>query len=136
MNCRECGRINAEVALYCSKCQTKLYLSRLKIIMPDGKSFSHYLHPRKYRIGRGEDNDIIIPDISVSRHHASLDYSSGVFSITDNHGVEKRGNRLRVDRTRATGNDQRIPIATILPAKRDSGQIEHSEHIRIGKLIL
>ncbi len=39
---------------------------------------------RELTIGRGEDNDILIPDPSVSRRHASLFISGSECSIRDN----------------------------------------------------
>jgi len=36
------------------------------------------------RIGRGHDSDIRIPDISVSRFHASIHFSNGNFYLEDN----------------------------------------------------
>ena len=34
-------------------------------------------------VGRGEDNDIVIPHASVSRNHARLIQRAGIFEVTD-----------------------------------------------------
>ena len=39
---------------------------------------------RRYRIGRSETNDIVIPDASVSRHHAeAIEIGDGRFALSD-----------------------------------------------------
>jgi pSer/pThr/pTyr-binding forkhead associated (FHA) protein len=35
------------------------------------------------RIGRATDNDIVVSDASVSRHHASIEYRNGSFVLRD-----------------------------------------------------
>ena len=47
------------------------------------------------KLGRGHDSDIRIPDISVSRVHATIHYSNGLFYIEDNDS--KFGSLLKVE---------------------------------------
>ena len=35
------------------------------------------------RLGRALDNDLVLEDVSVSRHHASISASNGAFHIKD-----------------------------------------------------
>lgn len=37
----------------------------------------------KIRVGRGQDSDVRITDISVSRNHAEIEYLNGKFLVTD-----------------------------------------------------
>ena len=49
------------------------------------------------RIGRSSDNDIVLPDVKVSRHHAVITHSGTAFVITDlgsANGVRVRGQRI------------------------------------------
>lgn len=38
----------------------------------------------KIFLGRGHESDIRVPDISVSRTHASIEYDDGMFILNDN----------------------------------------------------
>ena len=44
---------------------------------------THVLTGDRVRLGRGEDNDLVLPDVSVSRHHAELRIGSVGWSIHD-----------------------------------------------------
>lgn len=83
MKCEICNHANVENTLYCEKCGANLYKSKLRIIHESGLNKTHYLFSQNYRVGRGMDNDIVIPDASVSRYHAELRYQRGGFEIRD-----------------------------------------------------
>jgi ABC transport system ATP-binding/permease protein len=55
---------------------------------------------RALRIGRASDNDVVVPDLSVSRHHAELRRTSrGEFEIVDldsHNGTYLNGQRIKV----------------------------------------
>ena len=63
------------------------------------------------RVGRGHDSDIRIPDISVSRFHATITFADGEFYLEDNtskfgtlievspHIKIEKGMQLQVGRT-------------------------------------
>lgn len=53
----------------------------------------HILHPnleslqsnsKQYRLGRGQDCELKVSDISVSRNHCLINYKKGYFFLTDN----------------------------------------------------
>ena len=49
------------------------------------------------RIGRATDNDIVLPDASVSRHHAAIESTNGSFRLRDlgsQNGTFVRGERI------------------------------------------
>ncbi len=58
---------------------TLVVLSSLQL--PEGESYE--LYGRSVTIGRGADNDSVIPDQSVSRRHAELRYQDGEFYVYD-----------------------------------------------------
>lgn len=71
---------------------------RLRFVV-DGQNRSIPLNGDKVRLGRGGDNDVVLADVSVSRHHAELRRSAGGWSVHDlksTNGVEV--NRALVER--------------------------------------
>ena len=48
-----------------------------------GSSKVYSFEKRTIRIGRLDDNDLILDDLRVSRHHAELRYHNGRFTISD-----------------------------------------------------
>ena len=72
----------------------------------------HYpLQAAATRIGRLADNDIVLDDDYVSRHHAVIIDTGTSFVITDlrsANGVEVRGQRIRATATLADGDHIRI----------------------------
>ncbi|MEW5910093.1 MAG: FHA domain-containing protein [Thermodesulfobacteriota bacterium] len=54
-------------------------------VQTNGESIGEYILERgkPLSIGRGEDNDIIIPDAGVSRHHAGIEADGDTFYLTD-----------------------------------------------------
>ncbi len=52
---------------------------------PESKDMREYLlyEGAKLTIGRSQDNEIYIPERTVSRHHATIEYRSGVFVVVD-----------------------------------------------------
>jgi hypothetical protein len=56
--------------------------STVSLVSADGKRFA--LAPgQPIRIGRGDDNDLVIPDKSVSRHHATIIVKDGRCLVRD-----------------------------------------------------
>ncbi len=49
----------------------------------EGRSEQYELKDKSVQIGRALDNNIVIPDISVSRHHARIDFQDGKWVIKD-----------------------------------------------------
>jgi pSer/pThr/pTyr-binding forkhead associated (FHA) protein len=63
------------------------------------------------RIGRFTDNDIVLDDTDVSRHHAVITDTGTGFMMTDlrsTNGVEVQGQRIRGSATLADGDHIRI----------------------------
>ena len=71
----------------------------------------HPLHATAIRIGRLSDNDIVLDDANVSRHHAVIIDTGTSFVITDMrsaNGVDVGGERIRGTATLAQGDRIRI----------------------------
>ncbi|CDQ45628.1 DNA-binding transcriptional activator [Mycolicibacterium neoaurum] len=71
----------------------------------------HPLAAAATRIGRLPDNDIVLDDVRVSRHHAVLIDTGTSFVITDlrsANGVEVGGRRIRGTATLAHGDRIRV----------------------------
>ena len=57
---------------------------RLSLLEPiDPVPAEYSLLKEEVSLGRGEDNDVVIPHASVSRAHARLMRRNGVFELTD-----------------------------------------------------
>jgi class 3 adenylate cyclase/pSer/pThr/pTyr-binding forkhead associated (FHA) protein len=71
-------------------------------IPPAGKpTVVRPLPTQTLRIGRAEDNDIVVADPAVSRHHAELRKAAGVYHIADlgsNNGTYVNGQRITTAR--------------------------------------
>jgi pSer/pThr/pTyr-binding forkhead associated (FHA) protein len=61
-----------------------------------------FLTKNKLSIGRGLNVDMRIPEISVSRNHASIHYSNGEFFIEDTNS--KYGSLVLIQKDFAVGN--------------------------------
>ena len=63
----------------------------------DASGHRHLLGGSAMRIGRSPDNDVVLSDVKVSRHHAAIVDSATMFAITDlgsANGVYVRGRRI------------------------------------------
>jgi len=83
MLCKECGHKNPAKNSTCKNCHAKLYLAKLRITLDSGRHQTHFLFRKNYKLGRGDENEIVITDPSVSRCHAEIKFEKGVFSIVD-----------------------------------------------------
>ncbi len=55
----------------------------IEVVGPDGQSRQVHVADRTLRVGRGDDNDIVINDDRVSRHHGRFTSRQGVLVYTD-----------------------------------------------------
>ena len=72
-------------------------MATLEIILPSGPAREEPLPTARVRIGRSPENDIAIPDPSVSRVHATLEPTAGGFIVSDlgsRNGVLVNGERI------------------------------------------
>jgi two-component system, NtrC family, sensor kinase len=90
MPCPRCGaRIEPAVGR-CPHCGTDLSLAVLDVVRGDVPDRSFPLKARLYTLGRARQNDICLPEPSVSKFHARLVHENGGFAIEDQaslHGV-------------------------------------------------
>ena len=57
--------------------------ARLRVIPPDGEEHLHEFDGSSLTIGRAADNDLVLPDGRVSRHHARVTGRRGTLVYTD-----------------------------------------------------
>jgi DNA-binding SARP family transcriptional activator len=77
----------------------------------DANGYQHRLNGATTRIGRFHDNDIVLDDTDVSRHHAVIIDTGTGFVITDlrsTNGVEVQRNRIRSSAPLVDGDHVRI----------------------------
>jgi len=55
----------------------------LEAQLPDGGAHTYPVRSQQLSIGRAEDNDVILDDPRVSRHHARLDFSGSTATLID-----------------------------------------------------
>ena len=114
MKCDFCGQPNLTDVQHCASCGGNLFKSKLRVVYEDGRSETHYLFGKNYRIGRGKKNDIDLRDISVSRHHAEIAYEAGTFTINDKNS--KNGSLLNdlPFESSSLKNDDCIQLGSVL----------------------
>jgi pSer/pThr/pTyr-binding forkhead associated (FHA) protein len=59
----------------------------LTITEPDGAYYTRLFEKTEITIGRGVDNDLVLPDGNVSTRHAKISYRDGKFVMVDNHST-------------------------------------------------
>ncbi|MFQ5863864.1 MAG: SpoIIE family protein phosphatase [bacterium] len=84
MLCEQCNFENSSENLLCNKCGAKLFRAKLRVSQGNGLNQTYYLFSKKYKIGRGANNDVVIEDSSVSRYHAEISLQRGYFYFKDN----------------------------------------------------
>lgn len=85
-------------------------LARLRELRPNGSQRSVTLDGPMLTIGRAGDNDVVIEDSRVSRHHAQLQARRGALILTDLRSTNgSRVNGTRVDEV-VLGEGDRIEI--------------------------
>lgn len=65
--------------------ESNLATSMLKILRPGSRPADNV--PGAVKIGRATDNDIVVPDVLASRHHATLVPTAGGTEIVDNRSI-------------------------------------------------
>jgi ABC-type multidrug transport system ATPase subunit/predicted component of type VI protein secretion system len=85
---------------------TQAVLPLLRVVMPDGGSRDIKLTAPVYTLGRAPENDIVIDDRRVSRHHARLEKRGASYQILDlgsTNGLTLDGQRVQ-DRLLSSGD--------------------------------
>jgi len=74
---------------------------------------SHFLDGSEWSIGRHPSNDIVIKDITVSRHHAVLRRSGLIFTVEDLDSTQgSMVNRIPIKSSELQGKEE-IQLATV-----------------------
>lgn len=126
--CFRCGAANEPRNRYCTTCgydlsgvraQADRYRLpngrplRCRIILRNGPlmGYSFLLHQDTTTLGRTVGNDVIIPDGTVSRHHAQLAFRNGQWSIQDlgsSNGTWVNGSRVKRPKPLMNGDEVRL----------------------------
>jgi signal transduction histidine kinase/pSer/pThr/pTyr-binding forkhead associated (FHA) protein len=107
MNCPSCLQSLADDADRCLGCGRSLVLGRIEVVQGDTTGATRDLTPRALRIGRAWENDVCLPDASVSRFHARVYHDTGELWIEDlgsTQGVVLNG--TRIERARLEDGDE------------------------------
>jgi len=94
----------------------------LELVYHDGETTRRVRMADGLRIGRSSDNDIVLRDFSVSRHHARIEETDGIFRIRDldsTNGVKI--NETFVDLGNLSGGDL-VSIGNFELEVKDPGQ--------------
>ncbi|MGD9515835.1 FHA domain-containing protein, partial [Mycolicibacterium sp.] len=98
--------------------------SMLKILRPGRPAEAP---PGSIKIGRSTDNDIVIPDVLASRHHATLVHSPAGTEIRDNRSINGTFvNGARVDSAMLTEGDT-VTIGNVDLVFRDGTLVRRTE---------
>src|SRR5437867_4549023 len=90
MPCARCGAATEASDVRCTQCGADLAVGTLEVVRGQVPDRSFKLSPRTYTVGRARQNDICLPEPSVSKYHARLVHENGRFAIEDQgslHGV-------------------------------------------------
>ncbi|UMB72188.1 BTAD domain-containing putative transcriptional regulator [Mycobacterium paraterrae] len=105
------ARATAKRAVATLERRTKVSRRSVVAVLRDTAGGSHPLRGAATRIGRLPDNDIVLDDAMVSRHHAMIVDTGASFVVTDlrsANGVEVAGSRVRGSATLDDGDCIRI----------------------------
>lgn len=126
--CFRCGAANEPRNRYCTTCGYDLSGARGqadRYRLPNGRplrcritlrngplmGYSFLLHQDTTTLGRTIGNDVIIPDGTVSRHHAQLTFRNGQWSIQDlgsSNGTWVNGSRVKRPKPLMNGDEVRL----------------------------
>ena len=108
VDCPKCHAENPVDATQCVKCEDSLVIACLEVVSGRAPERVLPLRPRSYTLGRSHDNELVISEPSVSKHHARLRYEGGQFAIEDReslHGIFVNGARIAGKTTLVSGGD-------------------------------
>jgi two-component system, NtrC family, sensor kinase len=90
MPCPRCGGAVESLEVRCPQCGANLAVGTLEVVRGQVPDRSFPLSSRTYTVGRARQNDICLPEPSVSKFHARLVHEDGRFVIEDQgslHGI-------------------------------------------------
>src|SRR5579875_3250139 len=82
---------------------------------------------------RGEERPAVPP---IPGAHDVDDFADGLLAVAEQHAVEKRRQRLGVERARPPRDHQRVARPPRRRAQRHPPELEHGEQVRVGELVL
>lgn len=111
-------------------------MARLIISSPDGKKGVLVLSKPVTTVGRGNANDLVLNDPSVSRFHAVLNLKPGAVAIADRgstNGIQLNGRRIAQEIELRSGDIARVGryelrLETSSPSRRENFTAERAEN--------
>jgi predicted component of type VI protein secretion system len=103
-------------------------MARIVLQTPDGQMFESELNAAHLTVGRTSDNDIIIPDASVSSSHGEFTHDGSVWSFTDlgsTNGTKINGERVQ---TLELGNGAQFEIGNVATTFYEDVEVSHASH--------
>jgi signal transduction histidine kinase len=83
MQCPKCQRDNSPDALRCAHCGSATAVATLEVVRGSLAEKVYYLAARDYSVGRASNNDLSLPEPSISKSHARILHEHGSFWIED-----------------------------------------------------
>ena len=111
LDVKRAARTTAVHSVHSIDLRTAVNASSALASLRSAKGVVYPLQAAATRIGRLDDNDIVLDDVNVSRHHAVIIDTGTSFVITDlrsANGVDVGGERIRGTATLADGDQIRI----------------------------
>jgi two-component system NtrC family sensor kinase len=90
MPCGRCGAATEPTDVRCTHCGADVAAGMIEVLRGQVAERTFSLAPRTYTLGRARQNDICLPEPSVSKFHARLVHQNGRFAIEDQgslHGI-------------------------------------------------
>ncbi len=98
MICSRCQKENDSAALRCGHCGAATAVATLELVRGSLSERLFLLAPRDYSVGRATNNDIALPEPSVSKFHARITHENGQFWLEDLkslHGVYVNATKIQ-----------------------------------------
>ncbi len=127
----------------CAGVVSTLGMPKLQINLPDGTKLDHEITDDAVTVGRATDNTLPVDDVSVSSHHARIEPSDEVYTLTDlgsTNGTRLNGVQLAAEDPKILNAGDKIRFGKVEAiydpenATEDVQELPEAEHVAsVGK---